>query len=391
METEKAMQSGSAAPEETRSRPQPPTVEEKTFAGALFGFRRKEVLEYVRTMSEQNESYIRTLDDSIASLQQELADSRQESNELGCRVEQMNSALEANAEADAKKQAEYDQLLKDFQACREKLFQREQKYVQLQKECGQLRAQNEEITGQVEKAREKIRQHREQMEAAARRQAEHEAELQQNSERQREQLQQQHDAELADTRRQAEEYCRTMSQEAAAREQAQRQESERQLQSFSDGAQQALQLLRSRADAEQERLARHVEQVDADLNGLKTEMEHVQQQIWAAHAMINQATQDMRDLLQQVPSDTGGRISAAAQAAQTPLSDGVPAAPAAKKAPAAENAAPAAQPAPPHAKAAQAAASPRQQQTVTHTTVRGVRTTVADHVLDALSRLWEKK
>lgn len=390
METEKAMQSGSAAPEETRSRPQPPTVEEKTFAGALFGFRRKEVLEYVRTMSEQNESYIRTLDDSIASLQQELADSRQESNKLGCRVEQMNSALEANAEADAKKQAEYDQLLKDFQACREKLFQREQKYVQLQKECGQLRAQNEEITGQVEKAREKIRQHREQMEAAARRQAEHEAELQQNSERQREQLQQQHDAELADTRRQAEEYCRTMSQEAAAREQAQRQESERQLQSFSDGAQQALQQLRSRADAEQERLARHVEQVDADLNGLKTEMEHVQQQIWAAHAMINQATQDMRDLLQQVPSDTGGRISAAAQAAQTPLSDGVPAAPAAKKAPAAENAAPAAQPAP-QAKAAQAAASPRQQQTVTHTTVRGARTTVADHVLDALSRLWEKK
>ena len=57
---------------------QPHVVEEHTFSGALFGFRRKDVLDYVRTMSENNEAYIRTLDESVAALQSELDTSRGE-------------------------------------------------------------------------------------------------------------------------------------------------------------------------------------------------------------------------------------------------------------------------------------------------------------------------
>ena len=98
---------------------QPPVVEEHTFSGALFGFRRKDVLDYVRTMSENNEAYIRTLDGSVAALQSELNASREAAQLLESRIAELTAAMEADAADDAKRQAEYERTMQEYRACRE--------------------------------------------------------------------------------------------------------------------------------------------------------------------------------------------------------------------------------------------------------------------------------
>ncbi|MBQ8612301.1 MAG: hypothetical protein IJ412_11430 [Oscillospiraceae bacterium] len=423
---------------------QPPVMEEHTFSGALFGFRRKDVLEYVRTLSENNEVYIRSLDDSIAALRRELEASRTDAQTLEQRIGELNAELETGAARDAEKQQEMERAAQEFRACREKLFQREQKYVQLQTECRELRRQNAEITSQMEAARELLRRNQEQLAAAAEREQQlaqqHERELAEaarETERRLAEAEQKKNDQLAEAAQQAELQCTALAEAAASREAQLQDEHRQQVQQITEANRQEMQSLETdargilsrlgaRADMEQERLARGVEQVDAELEELRVGMEQVQQQIWAAHAMIRQTTLDMNDLIRRAQNDICYTRPQA-----DPIIQPVPPQPvseqpvveedagkafdavAAEPVPAEKPVSPEAKPAAPAEKPAESpevkeasgqqsvprAAQPRSSYThphtgrpqPTHTTVRTSRETVADYLLDALGRLWDKR
>ncbi len=410
---------------------QPPVVEEHTFSGALFGFRRKDVLDYVRTMSENNEAYIRTLDGSVAALQSELDASREAAQLLERRIAELTAAMEADAADDAKRQAEYERTMQEYRACREKLFGREQKYVQLQKEYRELRAQNDMIIQQMQKAKELLQQNQQELDAAAARE---------------QQLKEEHARALEEAARAAQEASLLQAEEAAGKaaalqaqhEQAMQQLEEdkaREMQELGADADRIISRLGARADAEQERLARGVDQVDAELEELRRDMEQVQQQIWAAHAMIRQTTKDMDDLLHRAQEEPFLRVQparlepqpveAAEKAAEPEVQPIIPqpqpvvepvTEPAAEPVAVPAEEQPAADVSVQKNEAAQAQSAqrtevpPRPRTTVTYTqpgrrvqrpagghpqpgysTVRTTRETMADHLLDALGRLWEKR
>lgn len=410
---------------------QPPVVEEHTFSGALFGFRRKDVLDYVRTMSENNEAYIRTLDGSVAALQTELDASREAAQLLESRIAELTAAMEADAADDAKRQAEYERTMQEYRACREKLFGREQKYVQLQKEYRELRAQNDMIIQQMQKAKELLQQNQQELDAAAARE---------------QQLKEEHARALEEAARAAQEASLLQAEEAAGKaaalqaqhEQAMQQLEEdkaREMQELGADADRIISRLGARADAEQERLARGVDRVDAELEELRRDMEQVQQQIWAAHAMIRQTTKDMDDLLHRAQEEPFLRVQPARLEPQPVAAEEKAAEPEVQPIipqpqpvvepvtePAAEPVAvpageqPAADVSVQKNEAAQAQSAhrmevpPRPRTTVTYTqpgrrvqrpagghpqpgysTVRTTRETMADHLLDALARLWEKR
>ena len=413
---------------------QPPVVEEHTFSGALFGFRRKDVLDYVRTMSENNEAYIRTLDGSVAALQSELNASREAAQLLESRIAELTTAMEADAADDAKRQAEYERTMQEYRACREKLFGREQKYVQLQKEYRELRAQNDMIIQQMQKAKELLQQNQQELDAAAARE---------------QQLKEEHARALEEAARAAQEASLLQAEEAADKaaalqaqhEQAMQQLEEdkaREMQELGADADRIISRLGARADAEQERLVRGVDQVDAELEELRRDMEQVQQQIWAAHAMIRQTTKDMDDLLRRAQEEPFLRVQparlepqpaeAAEKAAEPEVQPIIPqpqpvvepvTEPAAEPVAVPAGEQPAADVSVQKTEVAQAQqpqsahrteAMPRPRTTVTYTqpgrrvqrpagshpqpgysTVRTTRETMADHLLDALGRLWEKR
>lgn len=420
--------------EKTQAAAQPPVMEEHTFSGALFGFRRKDVLEYVRTLSESNENYIRSLDESIASLQQELDGSRADARRMEQRIDELHAELESGAVRDAEKQQELEKTTEEFRACREKLFHREQKYVQLQTECSELRRQNGEITRQMEAARELLQRNQEQLAAAAEREKQMEAEYDRRLEEavraaqaQREQLMaaaaQREEQLAADAARKEEQ----LQQEHSRAVRRLNEEKQQEMQELETDARGILSRLGACADMEQERLTRGVERVDAELEELHTEMEQVQQQIWAAHAMIRQTTLDMDELIRRAQSeiryavprpvseDDGYRFAAGTQpaapqtvptppaAAQMPAGEAVAAkeeavetadvppqpadAPVAKESAAAQTA----EPSVARVRSAANALPHSSRPQPTHTTVRSSRETVADYLLDALGRLWDKR
>ncbi len=487
---------------------QPPVMEERTFSGALFGFRRKDVLDYVRTMSENNEAYIHTLGESISALQQELESSRVQAATLETRVRELDAALEAGAAADTKRQEELERTRREYQACREKLFGREQKYVQLQRECNELRRRNEEIVREMEAARAVLQQQQQQLDEAAVREAsrkeEHsreltqaeqaakaillqqreaaekrEAELRAEAQRRESELQQAHadslqrlkeekQQELQRAEEEKQQELQRVEEEKRQELQSAEAEKQQELQELGADARTILERLGARADAEQARLARSVERVDAELEELRAEMEQVQQQIWAAHAMIRQTTRDMDDLLRRANAKVlqeGGFPYSAAHPAEAQPGECDPTRMEGSAAPEVARAAkavfepetgedtPEAQPAPVEPEKAvdpepvlsgfaqvtgaaqeaepQSASAPEthtvgdeagQQESISrqsaekkgtsgtfhtpqysyrvipgsrtqtpHTTVRGARETVAEHLLDALSRLWDKR
>lgn len=394
---------------------QPPVVEEQRFSGALFGFKRSQVLEYVRSMSEQTAAYATAAEEQRQALCRQLTRSGQRLEAQKQRIAELNADLEELTADDARLQARYDQMEAEFQACREKLFHREQKYVQLQRECNDLRSKNAEITAQIDKARELIRQHKERYDQEVARHAQQEQALRQSQQEAEQQLTAQHAAEME-----------KLQNAAAQKEQALREENQQELQTLGNGAQEMLSRLGSRVDAEQARLARSVEQVDADLSGLRQDMEHVQQQIWAAHAMIRQTTTDMNELLQRMPAAVGTPAQPAGTenqpdgTAQAPAGAASDAADAAKDvqpvgdktlpfpqevvgktqsdAAQQDKTQPAEPPVQPAGESGAQASAPSGEKSANrhHTarrnaTVRLGRDTVADYLLDALGRLWDKK
>lgn len=123
------------------------------FHTELFGFNRVEVLSYIERISAANAEKARALEDTIAALQRDLTQARQQGGPLAQKARQVFAALEtqkkraedAVAEASALR-AEVDQANDEIAAVRSRLFAKEQENEALRQDNDRLNETVEDLT-----------------------------------------------------------------------------------------------------------------------------------------------------------------------------------------------------------------------------------------------------
>ncbi|GEM_PF-5415826 len=373
-------------PNEVQGQQEQPEIKEQTFGGALFGFKRSAVLEYVRNLSDENEKYVRTLGESIDRLQHSLQVSQEESERLRQQITQLNNALDTSNNHAAASQEQANSIRVQLAQCQEQLQLREEGCARLQQEQEALKKENDEISVEIAQAKLLVTQSEERLAAETARHTAREDELKKLY------LQK-----LKETQDSAQEEKLKLNQQATRREQLLQQENEEKLKTLNADAEFFLQRLEEKTDAQQARLVRSVEKVDADLVQIRQEMELLHGQLSDARGRIQQTTRQLDDLLDRMPEQSGldsthakGRVSidddGELAGNNPPKQD-----PHKEKAYRMDSEQIHRSQGPDFGNPEKANRAQSAQSSPKFTTVRSTRTSVTDHLLDALGRLWEKK